>query len=405
MDELLSENMPWAFWQVLLEAVSAGEWRTACRQAMGALAGLPAAKAADLPGVLAATLGEGQFGASHWRLSRSKRLYYRLRPLLPPAARPLVQRLAAHRQGSGSLLRWPVEERYVRFQFEALRQLLLGRGLSTARYVHFWPGGRRLALVLTHDVESADGQGFAGEVAALEEDMGFRSSFNLVPEGYRRDERLAASLRERGFEVGVHGLVHDGRLCSSPRVFGARARRINGYLHGWQAAGFRAPMTNRHPQWLQALDVEYDASFFDTDPFEPIAGGTMSIWPFTMGRFVELPYTLAQDHTLTRTLGETTPRLWLDKLDFLRRHCGMALVNTHPDYLRDPACLAVYEQFLAEVRHQGDYWQALPAAVGRWWRRRAEAGLAATADGLRAGVGRASLGAAGEVLHLEAEVG
>ena len=31
---------------------------------------------------------------------------------------------------------------------------------------------------------------------------------------------------------------------------------------------------------MQALEIEYDLSFFDTDPCEPIPGGTMSIWPF-----------------------------------------------------------------------------------------------------------------------------
>jgi hypothetical protein len=42
---------------------------------------------------------------------------------------------------------------------------------------------------------------------------------------------------------------------------------------------------------------------------ESIAGGTLSIWFFFMGHFVELPYTLVQDHTLMATLGETTLRL------------------------------------------------------------------------------------------------
>ena len=45
---------------------------------------------------------------------------------------------------------------------------------------------------------------------------------------------------------------------------------------------------------MRHLEIEYDLSFFDTDPFEPIPGGTMSIWPFFIGHFVELPYTLAR---------------------------------------------------------------------------------------------------------------
>jgi hypothetical protein len=68
---------------------------------------------------------------------------------------------------------------------------------------------------------------------------------------------------------------------------------------------------------------------------ESIAGGTLSIWLFFMGHFVELPYTLVQDHTLMATLGETTLRLWLEKVAFIRQYGGMAFLNAHPDYLRE----------------------------------------------------------------------
>ena len=68
-------------------------------------------------------------------------------------------------------------------------------------------------------------------------------------------------------------------------------------------------------------------------PYEPIPGGTMSLWPFFIGHFVELPYTLVQDYTLTSVLGETTPKIWLEKIDFIEKYHGMALSNSHPDYL------------------------------------------------------------------------
>jgi hypothetical protein len=128
---------------------------------------------------------------------------------------------------------------------------------------------------------------------------------------------------------------------------------------------------HRNPEWLQTLDVEYDLSFFDTDPYEPMPGGTTSLWPFFLGHFVELPYTLVQDHTLMVILGERTPRLWLEKVDFIERSKGMALLNSHPDYLREPAHLAIYEAFLNAVRQRGNYWHALPRDVARWWRQRA----------------------------------
>jgi hypothetical protein len=138
----------------------------------------------------------------------------------------------------------------------------------------------------------------------------------------------------------------------------------------------------RQPDWMQALDVEYDLSFFDTDPFEPISGGTMSIWPFFIGHFVELPYTLVQDHTLTLILKETSPRLWLEKLDFIEKYHGMALVNTHPDYLRSKLTWNVYYEFLNEMKQRDYYWHALPGEVARWWKSRSTVGAEISACGL-----------------------
>jgi len=269
-------------------------------------------------------------------------------------------------------LGWPIEDRYVRFQFHCAAQVLGQRGLTSAPYVNFWPQGHRFALVLTHDIEGERGLAFVEKVADLEERLGFRSVFNFVPERYPVDPSLLSALRQRGFEIGVHGLNHDGKLFSSKQVFEQRATKINRYLREWEAVGFRAPYTHRNPEWMEALKIDYDLSFFDTDPYEPIPGGTMSIWPFLLGSFVELPYTLCQDHTLMIVLGEYSPRLWLDKVDFVERWQGMALVNTHPDYLREQGRLAIYEEFLRAVKDRGNYWPALPYSVARWWRQRAQ---------------------------------
>jgi hypothetical protein len=148
---------------------------------------------------------------------------------------------------------------------------------------------------------------------------------------------------------------------------------MNEFIDDFGAVGFRSPLTHRNPEWMQVLDIEYDGSFFDTDPYEPMAGGTMSIWPFQLGRFVELPYTLAQDYTVAEVMGETTPRLWLEKVEFIRANHGMALLNTHPDYLRKRHTWRVYSEFLATMRERADFHHGLPREVARWWRARATA--------------------------------
>lgn len=370
MENLWSDNAPRNFWRCQPDPPDE-VWAEATRKAIPVL-GLSHQKS-DIETVLQLTLGEAQFGADHWQLSRTKRLYYMVKPYLPRTAIDLLKNINSHLTEDTFSLGWPVEKRYAQFQWEAMRQLLIVTGQSSAKFRHFWPEGQRFVFVLTHDIETGEGQALVRDIADLEEELGFRSAFNFVPEGYPLDEALMDELRERGFEIGVHGLKHDGKLFSSQIRFMERAERINMYLRSFKATGFRSPLTHRHPEWMQALEIEYDLSFFDTDPYEPMPGGSMSIWPYRIGRFIELPYTLTQDCTLGFVLGESSPQIWLEKLDFIESYFGMALVITHPDYLRNDKIKKIYLDFMRTVKDRGGYWHALPHEVAQWWRVRAEA--------------------------------
>ncbi len=358
-------------WGLLDEQPRPEDWQAAFQNTVQYLTGLPLeTHNAELTDIVSDILSERQFGDGHFGLSQFRQFYYQVRPLFPSWFRLLLHKVASKKQTKQTLLRWPIEDRYAVFQFQLIRAYMDYGWKTTLHYIHFWPHAKRFVFVLTHDVESARGVPFVREVMALEEKYGFRSAFNFVPEDYRVDEKLLGDLRKRGFEIGVHGLKHDGKLFSSRSSFLKQAARINQYVRDWEAAGFRSPSTLRNPEWMQALQIEYDSSFFDTDPYEPIPGGTMSIWPFQLGHFIELPYTLVQDHTLMVTLGEKTPRLWLDKVNFIQRYCGMALVNSHPDYLMQSDHFLIYENFLKEMRARDDFWHALPRQVARWWRER-----------------------------------
>lgn len=363
-------NTPKHFWLCQPDPTEE-QWQSAIQKASAAL---------DLPGhpedinqLLSLTLGENQFGPDHYKLNALKRIYYTLKPGFPRKLIEVIKRLSSMQAKQSFLLDWPVEDRYVCFLWDVMRKVLLEMDQPQIRFRYFWPDGQRFALVLTHDVDSKEGFDFIPELVKLEEKLGFRSSFNIIPEKYPIKNGLINSLQERGFEVGVHGLKHDGREFSSYEVFSQRARAINQYLKKFNATGFRAPLMHRNPEWLQELDVDYDMSFFDTDPYEPLPGGTMSIWPFFIGRFVELPYTLVQDCTLATVLGENTPKIWFDKLNFIQQYNGMALLNTHPDYCRDERIYNIYGDFLQAVKDQGNYWHALPSELAQWWRLRATA--------------------------------
>lgn len=238
-----------------------------------------------------------------------------------------------------------------------------------------WPGGKQFALVLTHDVEGPRGLANCEQLMELEMELGFRSSFNFVPEAnYKVPRSLRERLQSEGFEVGVHDLHHNGKLYRSKERFDAAAPRINHYLREWNAVGFRSGFMHRNMEWLHALEIEYDMSTFDTDPFEPQPDGVHTIFPFwvskamsgrprggtgdaTEGGYVELPYTLAQDSTLFLLLRETGIATWKLKLEWVAEAGGMALLNVHPDYIRfDEEFQAhtfpsgYYREFLMHVR-------------------------------------------------------
>lgn len=46
------------------------------------------------------------------------------------------------------------------------------------------------------------------------------------------------------------------------------------------AVGFRSGFMLRQLDWLHDLNVLYDTSTFDTDPFEPQPEGSRTIFPF-----------------------------------------------------------------------------------------------------------------------------
>lgn len=301
-------------------------------------------------------------------LSPLMRLYYGwARPWLPLRGRWLLQSL---RKSKGKPGGW-----YLPTQFMDALEGSLAPYEQGIPLIHPWPEGASFAFVLTHDVEDEPGVRHCLTLADLEEEHGFRSSFNFVPYKYKLDQGVVRELQARGFEIGIHGYNHDGRLFTSHKTFKRRVPPINDAVLRYGAVGFRSPMVHRNLEWLQDLDVQYDASYFDIDPYQAMPGGVGSLWPFIAGHFVELPYTLPQDHTLLIVLGEPSTRIWDEKLKYIQHRSGMALMLTHPDYLLDPEKLGLYRDFLARVKEDGGFWHALPRDVARWWRLRDESSL------------------------------
>lgn len=313
-------------------------------------------------------------------------IYYNLKPFIPQQWRTAVRRTLAMRQREGIRKIWPIMP-------GSERPPIGWRG---------WPEGKKFALVLTHDVEGQVGLDRCRELMQRERDFGFRSSFNFIPEGgYHTPRKLRQDLARHQFEVGVHDLKHNGRLYRSRSEFRLKAERINTYLRDWGAVGFRSGFMLHNLDWLHELEIEYDASTFDTDPFEPQPEGRHTIFPFwipprpnpsflsngatdstethdhshngSSAGYVELPYTLPQDSTLYLLLRERSIDLWKKKADWIVQHGGMILLDTHPDYMAvNPSGheypVTFYSQLLEYIRdkYKDEYWHALPREVAAW---------------------------------------
>ena len=324
-------------------------------------------------------------------LRHHHRFYYALKPFLPWRLRIALRRITARNRLARGGETWPINQ-------------------AAGKMPDGWPGwpdGKKFAVVLTHDVEGCSGLAKCRKLMTLERQLGFRSSFNLIPEGdYRVPAELRAEMSGDGFEVGVHDLKHDGKLFSSRRHFQESALHINRYIREWGASGYRSGFMLRNLDWFHDLDIRYDCSTFDTDPFELQPDGAGTIFPAwvnapklrnsgshilpnekspegssAMARqgYVELPYTLPQDSTLFLVLRETSPETWLRKADWVASHGGMILVNVHPDYMQfaDEAPSARtypakhYSELLEylRVKYAGQYWQPLPKDIADYTSR------------------------------------
>lgn len=310
-------------------------------------------------------------------------LFYTVKPIIPRRVQIVLRRTLASVIRKKCAHLWPIDS----------------NAAKPPKGWQGWPHGKQFALVLSHDVDTRKGYDNVFRLADVEEQLGFRSTFNFVPERYGRvSPEVLDELKRRGFEVAVHGLKHDGKLFFSKRTFERQALGINAYLKEWKAEGFSSPSMHHNLDWLVGLDIKYSISTFDTDPFEPQPDPVGTIFPFWVQNsspnhgFLEMPYTIPQDSTLFIILQEKTIEIWKQKLDWIAEKGGMALLNTHPDYMAFGGCtgdlsypLQHYIDFLEYVqqRYSGKYYHALPTEISTCFRdRRLNAEYSSASNGI-----------------------
>ncbi len=293
--------------------------------------------------------------------------YYNIKPLIPRSLQIAIRRIIAKRKRRIYRNVWPINP---------------AAGKKPEGFKG-WPDNKKFALVIQHDVDTQRGHDNCYKLMEVEKELGIRSLFSFVPEKYNVSKSLLANIQKEGFEVSVHGLKHDGKLFFSEAIFKERAVKINKYLKEWNSRGFTAPSMLHNEEWMHMLDIDYCTSTFDTDPFEPQPEGVNTVFPYFVKRknnhriYLELPYTLPQDHLLFIILKERGIDTWKNKLDWIVANGGMALLNSHPDYMdfhnhvfkteRYPANLYIEFIQYIQTKYNGQFWQALPKNILNYW--------------------------------------
>ena len=170
-----------------------------------------------------------------------RRAYYALKPFIPRKVQLFLRRVFVIRKLKKVQNVWPIDE--------TAGEMPQGwKG---------WPKGKQFALVLTHDVDTQRGHDRALKLAEMEKELGFCSSFNFVCRRYQISKILLENLRDNGFEIGNHGVYHDGKKIDSLGIFQERSRIINDFIKEWGVAGFRAPSMIMNPILMSASTLPF----------------------------------------------------------------------------------------------------------------------------------------------------
>ncbi len=259
-----------------------------------------------------------------------------------------------------------------------MKKLLLvglkATGQKMIPFIWFWPDGASACSIMTHDVEEEDGKQYCSRLMDLDDEFEIPASFQIVPERrYQVPPAYIEGIKARGFEVNVQDLDHDGRLFWDYEEFQRRAARINQYGSKHGSCGFRSAVLYRNPDWYGLLDFEYDMSIPNVAHLDPQRGGCCTVMPYFIGKMLELPVTMSQDHTVFHILHDYSLDLWRWQLSLILKQHGLISFIVHPDYLLQARSEAAYCNLLAELqrlRSERNLWIAKPGEVNRWWRQR-----------------------------------
>lgn len=302
--------------------------------------------------------------------------YHRVPGWLRLALYPLVAgKAASPADGRSPAPQWPIEPRVDAYRADLFRQLFLAP--SPADKGGPWPGGKRYPLLMTHDIDTAEGMKLAGSVLDDMVDMGLKPCFFLVAHGYTWDEGFCDAVRQAGGEIGLHGDTHDNRIAyDSPTRIAERLDSCRDKILRHGIRGFRSPslLVSDALYGEVGKRFSWDSSVPDTDTNTLLGPrrGCATVFPFRRGGSLVLPTTMpADDRLLLMGLkGLDLIAVLRKKARYLREISGLCHFLTHPEphLFGRPLLRDLYRALIEELLAEGDAWVATPSEVAACWR-------------------------------------
>ena len=287
---------------------------------------------------------------------------------------------------------WNWSEEYVVSQ---VNQVRAGRDLNPDS----WPGGARVAVLLSYDVDNETTQGlrtgninigqlsqgqYGSRVALprivkLMDEQEIPATFFFPAWSLKLAPEQAGIIQQSGrHEIGVHGWIHELNTsldgATESRLLAQAVDQIEA-ITGTRPVGYRAPSWNHSPNTLQIvrdMGFLYESSLMHDDrPYELLQNGEPT-------GVVELPVEwILDDAPLLNPLGTRymNPRdvmqVWMDEFDKAWEEGTIFLLTMHPHVIGHRSRLVALEGLIEHIKSKDQVWFATHEQAARYVREKA----------------------------------
>ena len=287
---------------------------------------------------------------------------------------------------------WNWSEEYVVSQ---VNQVRAGRDLNPDS----WPGGARVAVLLSYDVDNETIQGlrtgninigqlsqgqYGSRVALprivkLMDEQEIPATFFFPAWSLKLAPEQAGIIQQSGrHEIGVHGWIHELNTsldgATESRLLAQAVDQIEA-ITGTRPVGYRAPSWNHSPNTLQIvrdMGFLYESSLMHDDrPYELLQDGEPT-------GVVELPVEwILDDAPLLNPLGTRymNPRdvmqVWMDEFDKAWEEGTIFLLTMHPHVIGHRSRLVALEGLIEHIKSKDQVWFATHEQAAHYVRERA----------------------------------